>query len=68
MENSFFHLLLLMGIAISMVWSFRRVNLPPILAYLACGLGPDLLALFYHEESIHFVAELGIVFCSLPWD
>ncbi|MBT1065695.1 cation:proton antiporter [Bowmanella sp. Y26] len=64
MENSFSHLLLLMGIAISMVWSFRRVNLPPILAYLACGLvaGPELLDLFPHEESIHFVAELGIVF------
>ncbi|GGO72135.1 monovalent cation:proton antiporter family protein [Bowmanella pacifica] len=64
MENSFFHLLVLMAVAITMVWSFRRVNLPPILAYLACGIvaGPELLNLFPHEESIHFVAELGIVF------
>ena len=64
MENDFSDILLLMAVAILMVWLFRRVNLPPILAYLATGVlaGPELLGLYTHPENIHFIAELGIVF------
>ncbi|GAB3022214.1 monovalent cation:proton antiporter family protein [Bowmanella dokdonensis] len=64
MESNFSDILLLMAVAILMVWLFRRVNLPPILAYLAAGVvaGPELLSLYSHPQNIHFIAELGIVF------
>jgi CPA2 family monovalent cation:H+ antiporter-2 len=53
-----------MAVAVAAVWLFKRINLPPILAYLFCGIlaGPDLLALFEHPEDMQNFAELGIVF------
>lgn len=64
MHVSFVSILILMTVAVFTVWLFKRVNLPPILAYLACGViaGPHLLAIIDNPEEIHFFAELGIVF------
>ncbi len=64
MHVSFVSILFLMTVAVFTVWLFKRVNLPPILAYLACGIiaGPELLAIIDNPEEIHFIAELGIVF------
>lgn len=64
MEGSFTDILLLMVVAVFAVWLFKRVNLPPILAYLACGIvaGPDLMQIYEDPQEMHFFAELGIVF------
>ena len=64
MHGSFGNILILMSVAVATVWLFKRINLPPILAYLVCGIlaGPELLVLFEHPEEIHIFAELGIVF------
>lgn len=64
MDGIFGNILILMSVAVATVWLFKRINLPPILAYLFCGIlaGPDLLALFEHPEGMEVFAELGIVF------
>jgi CPA2 family monovalent cation:H+ antiporter-2 len=64
MQDNFLHILLLMTVAIFNVWLFRRINLPPILAYLTCGVlaGPALLGIYDTPEEFHFIAELGVVF------
>jgi CPA2 family monovalent cation:H+ antiporter-2 len=64
MHESFASILILMTVAVFTVWLFKRINLPPILAYLCCGLaaGPHMLAIISNPEEIHFFAELGIVF------
>jgi Kef-type K+ transport system membrane component KefB len=38
LSGHFTDLVLLMVIAVSEVWLFKRVNLPAILAYLLCGV------------------------------
>ena len=42
----------------------RRIQLPPILGYLFVGVvvGPFAMGWVNSEESIHFLAEMGIVF------
>ncbi|WP_339899773.1 cation:proton antiporter [Paraglaciecola polaris] len=64
MHGIFANILILMAVAVASVWLFKRINLPPILAYLYCGIlaGPDLLALFEHPEDMQTFAELGVVF------
>lgn len=64
MPENFSNIVFLMAFAVLTVWLFKRMRLPPILAYLVCGImaGPDLMALFEQPESIHVFAELGIVF------
>jgi CPA2 family monovalent cation:H+ antiporter-2 len=64
MHGIFGNILILMSVAVATVWLFKRINLPPILAYLFCGIlaGPDLMALFEHPEGMDVFAELGIVF------
>ncbi|UAA39724.1 cation:proton antiporter [Paraneptunicella aestuarii] len=64
MQGGFVDILLLMTFAVLAVWWFKRINLPPILAYLCCGIvaGPNLLGIYAHPEEMHFFAELGIVF------
>ncbi|MFT2091542.1 cation:proton antiporter [Paraglaciecola sp. 2405UD69-4] len=64
MNGNFGNILILMAVAVVAVWLFKRINLPPILAYLFCGIlaGPDLLSLFEHPEDMQHFAELGIVF------
>ena len=53
-----------MAIAVVLVWLFKRLTLPPILAYLVAGVitGPELLKLFTEPEDMHLAAEVGIVF------
>ncbi|WP_299074064.1 monovalent cation:proton antiporter family protein [uncultured Paraglaciecola sp.] len=64
MHGNLGNIVILMAVAVMTVWLFKRINLPPILAYLFCGIlaGPDLLALFEHPEDMQNFAELGIVF------
>ncbi len=64
MHGNLGNILILMSVAVFAVWMFKRINLPPILAYLFCGIlaGPDLLALFEHPKDMEIFAELGIVF------
>ncbi|MGJ8681139.1 cation:proton antiporter domain-containing protein [Paraglaciecola sp.] len=64
MHGNLGNILILMSVAVAAVWLFKRINLPPILAYLFCGIlaGPDLLALFENSEDMEIFAELGIVF------
>ncbi|MBE1299972.1 MAG: potassium transporter [Alteromonadaceae bacterium] len=64
MEGGFAEILFLMLVAVLAVWLFKRIHLPPILAYLACGIvaGPSVLGVYSDPDSMHFFAELGIVF------
>lgn len=64
MHGNLANIVILMAVAVAAVWLFKRINLPPILAYLFCGIlaGPDILALFEHPEDMQNFAELGIVF------
>ncbi len=64
MDNSFVQIVLLMLIAVVSVAVFKRIHLPPILAYLFAGIiaGPSGISLFAHPEDMHLLAEIGIVF------
>lgn len=64
MNSEFVQVIVLMAIAVALIWSFKRVGLPPILSYLVAGIvaGPDIMALFEHPEQMHLLAEIGIVF------
>ena len=64
MNSEFVQIIVLMVIAVVLIWSFKRLGLPPILSYLVAGIvaGPDLMALFEHPEQMHLIAEIGIVF------
>ncbi len=64
MDTTFVSILGLMVIAVALVWTFKRVGLPPILAYLVAGVfaGPELLQLFTNPDDMHLAAEVGIVF------
>ncbi|TQF69997.1 potassium transporter [Pseudoalteromonas luteoviolacea] len=48
--------------AVILVWSFKRVGLPPILAYLLTGLVAGGYGWMDNSHEIHLIAELGIVF------
>ena len=50
--------------AVVLVWLFKRIGLPPILAYLATGVlaGSHGIGWMAQSYEMHFVAELGIVF------
>ncbi|MDH5485066.1 MAG: cation:proton antiporter, partial [Gammaproteobacteria bacterium] len=56
--------IILLAIAVIAVAVFRRIHLPPVLAYLIAGivLGPYATALVNNTETIHFLAELGVTF------
>ena len=62
--SGFGQVVVLMALSVVSVAVFRKLHLPPILAYLFAGLltGPELLALFPHPEDMHLLAEIGIVF------
>jgi CPA2 family monovalent cation:H+ antiporter-2 len=64
LDYGFLNIIALMLIAVCSVAAFKRINLPPILAYLFAGIlaGPQLLALFSHPQEMHLLAEVGIVF------
>lgn len=63
MNGTFSSLLLLLSVAVILVWLFRRVKLPAILAYLVAGIiaGPDVMGWIADPDDYHLVAELGIV-------
>jgi CPA2 family monovalent cation:H+ antiporter-2 len=62
-NSGFTDILLLLAIAVLLVWAFRKVKLPAILAYLTAGIiaGPDIMGWIADPDEYHFVAELGIV-------
>ena len=64
MQEVFQELIGLLALAVFFVWLFKRVNLPPILAYLATGLvaGSSVSGLVDNLEHYHIIAEMGIVF------
>jgi CPA2 family monovalent cation:H+ antiporter-2 len=57
-------ILVLLGAAVVVVVICRLIRLPPILGYLAVGLGvgPHALALVPDTENVRDLAEFGIVF------
>ncbi|RUO40774.1 potassium transporter [Pseudidiomarina aestuarii] len=63
MNSGFTDVLLLLAIAVVLVWGFRRVKLPAILAYLTAGIiaGPDVTGWIQDPDEYHFIAELGVV-------
>ncbi|URQ99500.1 monovalent cation:proton antiporter-2 (CPA2) family protein [Pseudoalteromonas sp. SCSIO 43095] len=50
--------------AVLFVWLFKRIGLPPVLAYLAVGLlaGGHGVGWITQSHEMDFIAELGIVF------
>jgi len=60
----FLELIFLLATSVFIVWFFKRIALPPILAYLVAGIvaGPQVLHLIESPEQVALVAELGIVF------
>ena len=56
--------LLLLGASVLAVVVFRRLNLPPVLGYLAVGciIGPHALNLMQDESRMQHLAEFGVVF------
>jgi CPA2 family monovalent cation:H+ antiporter-2 len=62
--TGFVSIIALMTIAVCCVAVFKRLHLPPILAYLFAGIlaGPQILVLFAHPQEMHLLAEVGIVF------
>lgn len=57
-------IVVLLGSAVAAVVLFRRLGMPPILAYLLCGLaaGPFGFGWVTNLEGIQHLAEFGIVF------
>ncbi len=57
-------ILLLLGTSVIAVVLFRRINLPPVLGYLAVGslLGPHAFNLMRDVNSARHLAEFGVVF------
>lgn len=56
--------IILLAISVIAVAFFRRIKLPPILAYLTVGalLGPHAASLVENSDTLHFLAEVGIAF------
>jgi len=63
-EHTLTTVLVLLAMSIATVILLKRFNLPPILAYLFVGVavGPHAIGLVEHAESIHLLAEIGVVF------
>lgn len=65
MEHEFFfELLVILTTSVAAVTLLHRLQLPPILGYLATGLliGPGGLGLIHDEGAISGIAEFGVVF------
>ncbi|OHU87470.1 MULTISPECIES: cation:proton antiporter [Pseudoalteromonas] len=64
MQNIFAEVFALLLAAVVLVWLFKRVGLPAILAYLVTGVlaGSHGIGWMSISYEMHFIAELGIVF------
>lgn len=65
MTSGFFEqFILILGAAVLATTLFRRIQLPPILAYIFVGmsLGPFALGIVENSETILLLSELGVVF------
>jgi CPA2 family monovalent cation:H+ antiporter-2 len=62
--NILVDILLLLGAAVFIVAIFRRLNLSPVLGYLAVGglVGPFGLGVIEDPKSTEYLAEFGVVF------
>ncbi|TMM44866.1 monovalent cation:proton antiporter family protein [Colwellia ponticola] len=62
--NGYFEILAILSCAVFVVWLFRRIKLPAILAYLVAGVivGQHGLNLARDQVNYEHFAELGIVF------
>ncbi len=56
--------LTLLALSLLVVWTLKRLKLPPILGYLFVGVlvGPFALAWLPEGDSIQMLAEIGVVF------
>lgn len=65
MEHGIFlELIFLLATSVFLVWLFKRLKLPAILAYLVAGViaGPQVMSVISDPKDLLIVAELGIVF------
>ncbi len=65
MSTGFFEqFIVILGAAVLAIAIFRRIQLPPILAYIFVGLslGPSVLGIVENSPTIHLLSELGVVF------
>ena len=65
MEHNFFiEILIILTGSLFVVGLFRRVRMPPTLAYLTVGalIGPGGLKLISNQHAIEYLAEFGVVF------
>jgi len=62
--SGYFEILAILTCAVFVVWLFRRLNLPAILAYLVAGMivGQHGLDIAHEQVDYDHFAELGIVF------
>lgn len=63
-QSALIEVLLLLAISVIAVTAFRRIHLPPILAYLGVGalIGPHALGWVAESENTRVLAEFGVVF------
>jgi len=63
-QSALIEVLLLLAISVIAVTVFRRMHLPPILAYLGVGalIGPHALGWVAESENTRVLAEFGVVF------
>ncbi len=67
---------IILAASVAALFALRRVNLSPVLGYLAAGMfiGPFGIGLVTDLDSIHAFAEFGVVFLlftiglELPWE
>jgi len=60
----FANLLIILAASLLVIALFRRLKLPPLLAYMSVGLalGPGSLGWLHNHEDMPLLAEFGVVF------
>ena len=63
-EQILYTVLALLAMSIASVIVLKRMNLPPVLAYLIVGIavGPHAMGMVENEHTVHTLAEIGVVF------
>ena len=63
-ETTFLYILILLGVAVVLVATFRYLRLPQVLAYLSAGVlvGPSALGWIPDLAGTRYLAEFGLVF------